>query len=42
MAAGPPGDRIDGVVARLPEARDAGGYNWVTSPFFLDLALRGP
>jgi ubiquinone/menaquinone biosynthesis C-methylase UbiE len=32
---------IDGVIARLRSAK-AGGYEWVTSPFFLDLALRKP
>jgi len=32
---------IDGVIAGLRSAT-AGGYEWVTSPFFLDLALRKP
>ena len=35
-------ERIDGLVRDLQAAAKDGGYEWVTSPFFLDLALRKP
>ena len=35
-------ERIDGLVRDLQAAANDGGYQWVTSPFFLDLALRKP
>jgi hypothetical protein len=34
-------ERIDGLVRELQAAK-GGGYVWVTSPFYLDLALRKP
>jgi SAM-dependent methyltransferase len=34
-------ERIDDLVANLRAAKD-GGYEWVSTPFFLDLALRKP
>jgi hypothetical protein len=34
-------DRIDGPVREIRAAKD-GGYEWVSSPFYLDLALRKP
>jgi hypothetical protein len=34
-------DRIDDLVRDIRAAK-AGGYEWVTSPFYLDLALRKP
>jgi len=34
-------DRIDGLAGELLTAKD-GGYEWVSSPFFLDLTLRKP
>jgi hypothetical protein len=34
--------RIDGLVRDLHAAAKDGGYEWVTSAFFLDLALRKP
>jgi SAM-dependent methyltransferase len=34
-------DRIDGLVRDIQAAK-GGGYEWVTSPFFLDLTLRKP
>jgi SAM-dependent methyltransferase len=34
-------DRIDGLAAELQIAK-GGGYEWVSSPFFLDLTLRKP
>jgi len=35
-------ERIDGLVRDLQAAAKDGGYEWVTSAFFLDLALRKP
>jgi len=34
-------DRIDDLVRDIRAAED-GGYEWVSSPFYLDLALRKP
>ena len=34
-------DRIDDLVRDIRAARD-GGYEWVSSPFYLDVALRKP
>jgi hypothetical protein len=34
-------DRIDDLVRDIRAAQD-GGYEWVSSPFYLDLALRKP
>jgi hypothetical protein len=39
--AGIAGDRIDDLVRDIRAAKD-GGYEWVSSPFYLDLALRKP
>ena len=36
-----PGEEIDALIAELRAAADR-GYEWVTSPFFLDLTLRKP
>jgi hypothetical protein len=41
IKAGFAAEAIDEVVASLRSAK-AGGYEWVTSPFFLDLSLRKP
>ena len=35
-------ERIDGLVRDIRAAKDAGGYEWVSSPCFLDLTLRKP
>ena len=34
-------DRIDDLVREIRAAKD-GGYEWVSSPFYLDLTLRKP
>jgi hypothetical protein len=34
-------ERIDGLVRDI-EAAKGGGYQWVSSPYYLDLALRKP
>jgi ubiquinone/menaquinone biosynthesis C-methylase UbiE len=41
VQAGIAAEMVDDVVARLRAAK-AGGYEWVTSPFLLDLVLRKP
>ena len=41
IEAGIAAETIDDVAASLRAAK-AGGYEWVTSPFLLDLALRTP
>ena len=41
VEAGITAEMIDDVVAIL-RAATAGGYEWVTSPFLLDLVLRKP
>jgi hypothetical protein len=41
VKAGIAAEVIDDVVARLRAAK-TGGYEWVTSPFLLDLVLRKP
>jgi hypothetical protein len=40
-ASGVAGHQIDDLVSDLRAAK-AGGYEWVSSPFFLDLTLRKP
>jgi hypothetical protein len=34
-------DRIDGLIRDIRSAKD-GGYEWVSTPFYLDLTLRKP
>jgi hypothetical protein len=34
-------DRIDGLIRDIRSAKD-GGYQWVSTPFYLDLTLRKP
>ena len=41
VKAGIAAEMIDDLIARLRAAK-AGGYEWVTSPFLLDLVLRKP
>ena len=41
VKAGIAAETIDDLVARLRAAK-SGGYEWVTSPFLLDLVLRKP